>query len=324
MNLGENVSVVVQGPVHGHPSDPSEKQITRNSLVGLRKIYPKAEIILSTWAPSETSGLDFDELVISDDPGAIPFNDTDLKSRLNNTNRQLVSTFNGLAKATRRYAIKLRTDCMLLRPVDFNILGDGIKHNKLHILEKKIITLNIYTRHPLRCPVLFHISDLFHAGLRTDLLTFWNLPLVKEPDHTRTIDPRNRPPVNAYPWNDWLMRCAAEQYLGEQLARRKQATLHLRHYSEGSVTKLFLWLHVLANNFHLLTPDEAGVMVPPHLATHVGGNDLFQPSDRPWLDLWKQNSVSPLVRLRTALQFIRVQIAHRRPSKITDLFKHFV
>ena len=99
MILSKDISVVVQGPIH------TQDNLTKRVLESVRTHLPDAELILSTWKGSNVDGLDCDVLLLNDDPGAI--------NGRNNVNRQIVSTRNGLQKATRTYAVKLRTDMQL-------------------------------------------------------------------------------------------------------------------------------------------------------------------------------------------------------------------
>lgn len=308
-NSGDDISVIVQGPVVGTPNDSPEKQATLQALTSARVVWPQCELILSTWNGTATSHLPFDHLVTSDDPGGIPFNDGDLKNRLNNLNRQIVSTRRGLDHATRHFAVKLRSDCKLLRPLDIDLLSTGQRHAPSCLLQQRVITLNLYTRHPLRRPVLCHLSDIFQIGLLADLRTIWSAPVVEEPAFTRAVDPFRRPTIRPYPEHDFQMRCAAEQYLVEQLIRRRHSHFSLEHQASGGVRALFIWLRVLANNFHLLTPTEAGVQVPPHIAGHETDWDLFQPSDRPWLELWTHDHVPLPVRLHAAMDYCDTRLA---------------
>ena len=98
MTLSKDISVVVQGPIH------TQDNLTKRVLESVRTHLPDAELILSTWKGSQIDGLDCDVLLLNDDPGAI---------NGYNVNRQIVSTRNGLQKATRTYAVKLRTDMQL-------------------------------------------------------------------------------------------------------------------------------------------------------------------------------------------------------------------
>ena len=314
MNSGSDISVVVQGPVIGHPDGSPEEQLTYRALVSARTVWPQCELILSTWKGAETSHLPCDHLVISDDPGGTPFNDGELKNRFHNINRQIVSTRQGLALATRRFAVKLRSDCRLLRSPDLGLLSTGQRHAPSCLLRQRVITLNLYTRHPLRRPVLCHLSDLFQIGLLADLRTIWSAPLVEEPAFTRAVDPRRRPAIRPYPEHDFLMRCSTEQYLVEQLIRRRHAHFFLKHQAAGGVRALFLWLRVLANNFSLLEPAEAGVHLPPHMAGHEADWDLFQPSDRPWLERWTRDRVPISVRLRAGVDYCEARLAFSPPT----------
>jgi hypothetical protein len=313
MKLGADISVVVQGPLHGRPDESPEKQITRRSLDQLRSFWPDCEIILSTWAGADAGGITYDHLVENPDPGAISLNDGQQKSVFNNLNRQIVSTRNGLARATRRYALKLRTDCSLSHPIDFSQLDRGRRDPDWCLLEKPVITLHTFTRHPLRRPVLFHLSDLFFAGLTTDLRTLWEIPLVEEPGFTRSIDPAQRPRINAFPEADYLFRCAPEQYVAEQLARKKFPDLNLRHHSDGSVDSLFIWLRLLANNFRVLTLVETGTSLPPHIARHTEWWDLIRSQDQGWFELWTRSRVPIFTRVSAACRFRLLQLAFMGP-----------
>jgi hypothetical protein len=246
MIQGRDISVVVQGPIVGRRGDAAVPQSTRDAIESARRVWPGCELILSTWKGAAIEGLDYDELVLNDDPGAVPLNDTTHRHLYNNLNRQIVSTRNGLARATRPYAIKLRSDTLLLEPLDFSVLDRGERLPEFRLLEKPVIALHLVTRHPLRRPVLFHLSDLFHAGLREDVVRLWSLPLAEEPSFSRALDPNRMPAVTPFPETDYLMRCAPEQYLAEQLTRRRFPQLHLRHPGDGTTEDLFLWLRVLS------------------------------------------------------------------------------
>jgi len=70
--------------------------------------------------------LNFDTLVLSHDPGATIRTQGGLLP--NNVNRQIVSTRNGLQKASGKYAVKIRTDT---RPWDS---GEVTSKDSPHII----------------------------------------------------------------------------------------------------------------------------------------------------------------------------------------------
>ena len=95
-----DISVIVQGPIMG-----GAERLTGRAIESVRRVLPGAEIILSTWHGSDTGALACDALVLSDDPGATNWlrrgDAAALDKKLNNGNRQIVSTRAGLARATR-------------------------------------------------------------------------------------------------------------------------------------------------------------------------------------------------------------------------------
>ena len=92
----KEISVVVQGAISGKSTDPEHYQITKKVLQSIRKYLPGAEIILSTWKGSDVKGLDYDQLVESDDPGAVLLGEYNGVKAFNNLNRQIVSSKAGL------------------------------------------------------------------------------------------------------------------------------------------------------------------------------------------------------------------------------------
>jgi hypothetical protein len=84
----DGLSVIVQGAIHS--------EFTPLCLQSIRKYLPDAEIILSTWEGSNVDGLEYDILILNEDPGYKKH------CRDNNTNRQLVSIQGGLKKVSRQ------------------------------------------------------------------------------------------------------------------------------------------------------------------------------------------------------------------------------
>lgn len=237
-----DVSVVVQGPIAGRPDDPPDARITQQTLRSVRTVLPAAELILSTWRGSDLTGLDADRVVLSEDPG--PDRSRDLTTPiLNNVNRQVVVTRAGLEHATRRLAMKLRTDMLLVHDGVLTLHGGWpARADELRILEERVLAPTHFSFNPRRVydngRFLYTVSDWSHFGLREDLLDLWSVP------H----------------WDvsfEWLLGrriVAVEQWLWMSLLNRHDAGASfdrpdaLRH-SELSV----------ANNTVLVEPEDMGV-----------------------------------------------------------------
>ena len=81
----KDISVIVQGSIN--------KKETVKCLKSIKKILPKAEIILSTWEESDVTNLDnlYNILLLNKDPGASYYYKTETEIKYNNLNRQIVS-----------------------------------------------------------------------------------------------------------------------------------------------------------------------------------------------------------------------------------------
>jgi hypothetical protein len=227
-----DISVVVQGPIH------HQESLTKRVLESVRKHLPDAELILSTWKGSDVSGLDCDILLLNDDPGTVE----GVPPSHSNLNRQIVSTRNGLQKATRHYAMKLRTDTLL---IGTGFLDAFDRHperrDDFKAFEHKIVIRTI--PNPLRSICSgFYTSDVFQFGLKTDLLLLWDIPL---PTYLNL-------PSEEYIWTTCL-RKTVQDIDYHKLPLRKRLLL----------TEISLF-----NNFILDTPQNLGLKFPSKLPTH--------------------------------------------------------
>lgn len=66
----EAITFVVQGPVQASASRQQIAGITEQCLNSIRRFFPKSTIILSTWKGQPLDGLDYDQVLELDDPGA--------------------------------------------------------------------------------------------------------------------------------------------------------------------------------------------------------------------------------------------------------------
>lgn len=174
MISSKEISVVVQGAI--------DKKNTPKCLESIRKFLPEAEIILSTWENSDVEGLDYDILVLNQDPMGL-YNRTN--NTINNVNRQMISTFNGIKKSSKKYILKIRSD-VLLKSSKFLIYFDKfpVRISDYSIFKSRIIVSTLFTKRYLdnksKIPVPFHISDWFQFGEREDIYSLWNSPLANQ------------------------------------------------------------------------------------------------------------------------------------------------
>lgn len=237
--LNEHISVIIQGPIH------HQESLTKRVLESVRTHLPNAEVILSTWKGSDVLGLDCDVLLLNDDPGAINGN--------NNVNRQIVSTRNGLQKASRHYAVKLRTDTLLTGTGFLEVFErDTERRDDFKVFQHKVVIPTLYTRNPLHFSIytgsshFFHPSDIFQFGLTSDLSLLWDIPLATPNTVFKTVP------------EQYIWLCCLKAIIGD---------IHYLHLP--LFTRLKVHQIALANNFVVETPTNLGIKYPPRLLANA-------------------------------------------------------
>jgi hypothetical protein len=279
-----NLSVVVQGRIFGDPHDPYEKQLTLQCIESIRNLMPQAEIIVSTWEGSDVSHLSYDKVVFSEDPGGTAYNIHEPKF-LNNNNRQIVSTYNGLKAATKKYAIKMRGDCKFI-DTDFVKYWqtDYPRADKYRFFKERVIILTHFSRSPRRIPQLIHPSDLFYIGLLEDLLNLWNIPLQPEPQTTRAFPLEKRIINNSLESSFYRMKFGAEQYIWYSFCKKNGLDLELKYFGDIPKAKILASEMSIINNFIIVEPEKLGLLMPKRFINYPF-NDLY--SHQEWLKLNK-------------------------------------
>lgn len=225
------VSVVLQGPVDWEPVYPTGLPVTYHSIRRCRELLPGCEIILSTWKGEVVDLLEADRVIFNDDPGGqaskIPNGVT------NNVNRQIVNTIAGLREAKNDLVLKLRSDIVLTgrRFLDrFHALAPPPKESR--IFERRIVSNNLSSRNPRhfpQTPLPYHPSDHAHFGLKSDLFTFWDVPLQTTEDADWFLH-RDRP--DGFRLHE-TSRLAPEQHICTNAFSKVQPIMALDHYADG-------------------------------------------------------------------------------------------
>lgn len=244
------ISVVIQGPVKRERKAVSDVLI-EDVIVSIKKHFPEAEILLSTWENSDISSLDVSKIVLNKDPGSFK----DINFTVRNFNRQLVSTREGIREASRQYVLKTRSD-LVFTDSSMGVIDD--EHSQNQLFKNKVTMSNLFVRKITSVPFLFHISDVVQFGTKDDLWDLWNLEVEKEAD----IAPLNK--LIIWRFTSTKFRTVPEQALCLGWLKKHNHIVSLESPQEVSKLKVRLYDEILCENFSVINYKNTGITYPVH------------------------------------------------------------
>ena len=249
----ENLTFVVQGP----SVELNGKDLTLRLFSSIREWFPLSRILFSTWKNPNPNYLEFlDKIVINSDPGAEYF--LDYPATLNNVNRQIVSTYQGLKSVETQYAIKVRSDLIFYNRKILKALQiDEIegRNPKWSFLQRNVLVSNQTSINPRLCtPIPFHLCDWIHAGQTKDLLEIWSIPLMPSTDF-RYFSKISRP---EHVFDPYLSRFHPEVYITKSFVQ-KYISLDFEHSYDASEENIELSEKIIANNFIIKSNLQLGL-----------------------------------------------------------------
>lgn len=267
----------MHGPVT-HKND-----ITKKSLAALRKLFPTSKIIFSTWKDSDLTGLDFDEVVENEDPGASVFNIPDDavpcpdkegfvqyfrngkkkidKPKCNNVNRMILSVQEGLKKVDSKYVLKIRSD-IILKNKNFLKYWDKFPayNGKYKIFEHRIIMNSTFAQfaHVFDEGIQllpFHMSDWLHFGLTKDVSLLFSCPLQDSKDASNYWDgTKERKQYEPFECARW--RYPAEPYILYSLVSKYFPEVRYEDSDDYNVVNMTQSNLVMADNFIVINAEQ--------------------------------------------------------------------
>jgi hypothetical protein len=254
----EDISIVVQGPILKRSIYNITDNLTEMNCLRLKKLFPKSELILSTWEGEDVKGIVCDKVIFSKDPGATWFEYGNDKL-LNNCNRLIVSTLNGIRSSTRKYVLKVRSDLFLVSNAFLKYFNKFDLYNKeSKFVKSRIIAFSLNTLYGHRNKLFtmyrpYHISDWAYFGYREDLLNLYDIDLTKEPEFSQWFLTRCKPFFDIEPKRLWKM--PPEQYITYSFLK-KHVPIHLEHTVDTSQDNIALSQKLLVNNFLILDQTQ--------------------------------------------------------------------
>ena len=300
MSTFDYISVVVQGPVQNTPDrSHHEEGVTKRCLLSIRDHLPGARIILSTWDKQDLSNLEYDELVISDDPGQ---NSDGFCPK--NYYRQITSTKAGLAQVTTPYAVKLRSDNFLISNA-FTALQQKFSSfqavDKLFD-EKVVINANLFRKSSHGRAVIMSPSDFFYYGRTDDLNKIWQQPAFLEQEFAAELLEKTQRSKGKHPLE------AEQAYCQIWLRRLTEQAPLMSHRFDFKPVDLDFWQRFLASNIIIAEPKVIGLGLRKVSQRKFKRVNEFSHID--WLKLYKKycdpNASSPFSIEQCRLETIRL------------------
>lgn len=264
----KNISVVVQGAI--------DLENTWLAMQSIRRYFPEAEIILSTWEGSNVDNLPYDQVIFNKDPGG--FQDAFAPHFTNNLSRQLVSTQAGIKTTGRKYVLKMRSDICFHSVRILNIFSEFPARNQNYALfDGKIISCAYFTKKYLMNgkkvhPAPFHLSDWLSFGLRSDIEKLYAADIPQEPKQSAYFATH---PYRGAKRN--LMgashQYAPEQYILFHAVQKSFPEIKFNDYMDFDRENIAFSEQVIANNFIVLPPKDLGFVC---LKKATGGDTYYK------------------------------------------------
>lgn len=186
----EMLSIIFQGAVI------HENRLCRDVIENItitRRYFPEAEIILSTWALSAQLYRQLQDslstlriiIIENEDPGPLVYRERET-GWVTNINRMIVSSRQGIRRATHHDVVKLRTDSRLYNRNIAFFLRHRKEEEQMYprdqdysLFRQRVINGNLFARNARGyMPYLFHPGDILLAGKKQDLLDLFDIPLA--------------------------------------------------------------------------------------------------------------------------------------------------
>ncbi len=272
-----DVTVVLQGYV--------DINITKQAALSIRKYLPKAKIILSTWKDCELEGIDYDELILNEDPGACECGLFATEPIVNNGNRQIVSTKAGIKRVRTKYTLKMRSDLILLGD---DILGYmnafPCRKSEYEIFKQRIIIGELFTRNTFhyfdpqgvshKVPKPFHPSDWFLFGLTEDINRMYNniqlIPKNEMVDYTCKFPDRVLTNKYKYSW-----RYTTEQHILLWCVKEKFGEIYFEDWTDWSEENIKESEKIMMNNFTILSFCQHKILNCKYVASSFANSGLY-------------------------------------------------
>ena len=178
----KNISFVVQGQI---------TTLTKKTTASIRLYFPQSTIIISTWKSNKLDDLNYDNAILSEDPGGVA---AKISGGTTNTLRQIISTSEGLKKCHTEYVAKIRSD-MIFYGNNLPLYYEKYKNleRNSEIFSSRVLILENGTLNPRGLYEMpYHFGDWFYFGKTKDVKKIFDINFSKEDELKNAFYWKNR------------------------------------------------------------------------------------------------------------------------------------
>lgn len=243
--LESQLTILLQGKIEIEHRIPILKMV---------EAFPDASFILSCWVQDEIPEelLTINKITVVRNYDLPP--PTKVGSKLNNINRQLFSTREGLKHVKTEFVCKLRTDTFFKNSKVINIYNKLISSSSPpKTFTQRVLGLTLTSINPCSGPekLLFHPCDWLFFGLTNDVASLFDIPLLPDEDFF-VVD------HSTYP-----ARIRAEQYYYVEHLKKSEIST-IRNCGEYSAELYRLSDGLLLTDFILVNPAYISLVSSKH------------------------------------------------------------
>ena len=253
MNSNKLISIIFQGPIVNFKG----VNVTKKAIETSMKIFPNAEIILSTWENETLSDLNHlpIKIILNEDPGSglRKYN----PKTYHNVNRIIVSSINGIKAASNELVIKCRSDIIFKNNNSIEFFDKFHDYNnEITFLDQRVVVSNQTSINvKYGPPLLYHLCDWFYLGTKADLIKIFDIKLM--PSEYEDYYYYNEKPENRIDKNN-LSRYMVEDYIISTFLKKYTTIIH-QYYCDFSILEYLKFEKILANNFIVVDNKRLGI-----------------------------------------------------------------
>jgi hypothetical protein len=296
-----DLTILVQGPFFEFGNYNSNKNIEI-----LKKVFPNANILISTWENENKFKLENEEIIFNKDPGFIKDEHVGSSTLGSNILRQIISVENALTKINTKYTLKIRSDCYFesnkILSVNHKLFN---RSEAFKIFDERIVISSLGSFNQKKTKILFHFNDWFNYGLTKDLKKIWTSKISKDDINFYKKNPKKKQNIIG---RNWDLRYTAEQFIYYK-SINNYLKFKLEHSQDFSKEKLNFANKYLINNFYLEDINNIDFCFPkydPRINSNLSKNSTnllsknliyISYDNKEWKKLYYENSIKYLFHI---------------------------